>query len=131
MVQRLAERIRINPADGVDRPSLPYHQIGLLVDQQLVHTPSQILGGLARADQGDDLDGNSGQAMGERGLEPGRIGRAGTVRAGQDRGTGPQHRDGQPPVLGDGRADFLQLVVSKQQIAGNLARLPLREPPAR
>ncbi len=46
-VQRGPEVVGLDPADGIDRTSLPYHQIGLLVDQQFGHALGQILGGLA------------------------------------------------------------------------------------
>src|SRR5262249_6337304 len=44
---------------------------------------------------------------------------------GQDRGAGPDHRDGQPLVLVDGLLDAFQLARAEQQIARNLTRLPL------
>src|SRR5262249_30896530 len=59
-------------------------------------------------------------------MGPGRVGGQRAVRAGQNRGPGADHSNGEPPILFDRLRDVLQLVVSKQQIVRDLAALPLR-----
>ena len=59
-LERGPETVGLDPANGIDGTRLPYHQIGLLVDQQFRHALGQILGGLPAADQGHDLDRDAG-----------------------------------------------------------------------
>src|SRR5262249_16706970 len=84
------------------------------------------LGAHARSDQGHDLDRDRRQPPFERLLEPRRVGRKWAVGAGQNRGSGADHGNGEPPILFDRLRDVLQLVVSKQQIVRHLTALPLR-----
>src|SRR5262245_61819798 len=126
LFERRPEIVGLDSAYGILGSCLPYHQIGFLVDQQFGHSPRQVLGAHARSDQGHDLDGDRRQPPFERLLEPRRVGRPGAVGAGQNRGAGADHSNGEPPILFDRLRDVLQLVVSKQQIVRDLAALALR-----
>src|SRR6516164_3826660 len=126
LFKRRPEIVGLDSAYGIEGSCLPYHQIGLLVDQQFGHSPRQVVGTHARSDQGHDLDGDRRQPPFERLLEPRRVGRPGAVRAGQNRGAGADHSNGEPPILFNRLRDVLQFVVSKQQIVRDLAALPLR-----
>src|SRR5262249_48488419 len=117
------ELVGVDPADGVQRARLPDHQVGLLVGQHLFHALGEILGRHPRPDEADDLDVDARKLLLEHRLEAGRIGRTRAVGPGENGGAGADHGDGELVLLLHGLGHVLQLVASKQQIAGDVAGL--------